>query len=47
MWDNATNQPSKSTAKSWVEIHGDACGTYNTNGQIKAKTKMLKSSLCS
>ena len=29
----------------WVKIN-DSRGTYNTNGQIKSKTSMLKSNLC-
>ena len=32
-------------AKNWVEVNDDACGTYNTNRQIKFKTAMLKSNL--
>ena len=40
--DNAPNQLSKFRTKNWVEINDDALGTYNTNGQIKFKTKMLK-----
>ena len=43
--DNAPNQPTKFRTKNWVEIN-DACGTYNTNSQIKFKTSMLNSSLC-
>ena len=41
-----TNQPTKFSTKNWVEINDDACGTYNTNSQIKFKTLMLRSSLC-
>ena len=44
--DNTSNQPSKFRTKIWVEINGKSRGTYNTNSQIKFKTKMLKSSLC-
>ena len=44
--DNKPNQPSKFSAKNWVEIYDDSHGTYNTNSQIKFKTSMLKSSLC-
>ena len=44
--DNKPNQPSKFSAKNWVEIYDDSRGTYNTNSQIKFKTSMLKSSLC-
>ena len=46
MLDNTPNQPSKFRTKNWVEINGDAHGTYNTNSQIKFKSSMLKSSLC-
>ena len=44
--DSATNPLSKFRTKNWVEINDDARGMYNTNSQIKFKTKMLKSSLC-
>ena len=44
--DNTPDQPTKFRTKKWVEINDDACGTYNTNSQIKFKTSMLKSSLC-
>ena len=44
--DDASNQPSKSKTKNWVEINGESKGTYNVNSQIKFKTTMLKSSLC-
>ena len=44
--DNTSNQPSKFRIKNWVEINDDSRGTYNTDGQIKFKTTMLKSSLC-
>ena len=44
--DDASNQPSKSKTKNWVEINGESKGTYNVNSQIKLKTTMLKSSLC-
>ena len=44
--DNKSNQPSKFTTKSWVEINDESRGTYNVNSQIKFKTTMLKSSLC-
>ena len=44
--DNASNQPSKLRARSWVEINDESRGTYNVNSQVKFKTTMLKSSLC-
>ena len=44
--DNTSNQPSKFRTKKWVEINDESRGTYNTNSQIKFKTRMLKSSLC-
>ena len=44
--EKTPNQPSKFRRKNWVEINEDARGTYNTNNQIKFKTKMLKSFLC-
>ena len=44
--DSATNPLSNFRTKNWVEINDDARGMYNTNSQIKFKTKMLKSSLC-
>ena len=39
-----SNQLSKFRTENWVEINNGACGKYNTNGQIKFKTAMLKSS---
>ena len=44
--DNTSDQPSKFTTKDWVEINDESRGAYNTNGQIKVKTTMLKSRLC-
>ena len=44
--DNTSNQPSKSRTKNWVKINGESRRTYNTDSQVKFKTKMLKSSLC-
>ena len=41
--DNSPNQSFKFRTKNWVEINDDACGTYNTNSQIKFNTSMLKS----
>ena len=32
--------------KNWAERNEESTETYNTNSQIKFKTKMLKSSLC-
>ena len=46
LWYNAPNQPTKFSTKNWVEINDDACGTYNTNSQIKFKTSILRLSLC-
>ena len=43
--DNTLIQPSKFRIKSSVKINDDSHGRYNTNGQIKLKTSMLKSSL--
>ena len=43
---NTSNQPSKSRTKNWVKINDESRRTYNTNSQVKFKTKMLKSSLC-
>ena len=42
--DNTPNQPTICRTKNSVKINDVACGTYNTNGQIKSKTLMLKSS---
>ena len=44
--DDASNQPSKSITKNWVEINDESRGTCNTNSQIKFKTTILRSSLC-
>ena len=39
--DNTWNKPNKFGTKNWVEINDDACGTYNTNSQIKLKPSMF------
>ena len=44
--DNTPNQPTKFRGKNQFEINDDACGTHNTNSNIKVKTSMLRSSLC-
>ena len=41
-----SNKLSKFTTGNWVEINGEARGTYSPNKQIKFKTAMLRSSLC-
>ena len=38
--DNTPNQSSKCRTKNWFEINEDTRGTYNTNTQIKFKTRM-------
>ena len=43
--DNTSNQPSKFTARNWVEINDESRGTYTSN-KIKFKTTMLTSNLC-
>ena len=43
---NTSNRPSKSRTKNWVKINDESRRTYNTDSQVKFKTKMLKSSLC-
>lgn len=42
MLKNTSDQPSKIRADVWVEINGDAHGTYDTNSQVKFKTIALK-----
>ena len=44
--ERISNEISKFKAKCWVEINHDLRVTYNTNGQIKFKNTMLKSTLC-
>ena len=44
--NDKSNKPSKFTTRNWVEINGEARGTYSPNKQIKFKTAMLRSSLC-
>ena len=44
--DNASNQPSKSRTKPWVEINDEFRKGYDANSDIKFKTTMLKSSSC-
>ena len=46
MLANASNKPSKFSAKNWVEINDESRGGYTTGSDIKFKTTMLKSSLC-
>ena len=46
MLDNASNEPSRCGSKNWVEINDESRGMYTTEGDIKFKTIMLKSSLC-
>ena len=40
--DNTPNQPTKFRSKNWVEINDDSRGTYDTNGQTKFETSMLR-----
>ena len=42
----ASREPSKIKTKNWVEVNDESQGTCNVNCQIKFKTSMLKSSLC-
>ena len=44
--DNTPNQLSKFRTKNWIEINDQSRGVYNTNSDIRFKTKVLKSSLC-
>ena len=44
--DNTSNQLSKFRTKNWFEINDQSRGVYNTNSDIRFKTRMLKSSLC-
>ena len=39
--DNPPNQPSTFRTRYWVKANYDARGTYNTNSQIKFKSKMF------
>ena len=43
---SASNQTSKVTTKSWVEINDKSRGTYFFNRQFNFKTSMRRSSLC-
>ena len=43
--DNTSNQPSKFTAKNWVEINDESRGRYSVNKQINFKTSVLKSTI--
>ena len=47
MLHNTPNQLSKFTTKKWIEISDQSRGVYNTNSDIRFKTTILKSSLCS
>ena len=44
--DNTSNQLSKFRTKNWIETNDQSRGVYNTNSDIRFKTRMLKSSLC-
>ena len=44
--DNTSNQLSKIRIKNWIEINDQSRGVYNTNIDVRFKTKMLKSGLC-
>ena len=44
--DKTSNQLSKFRIKNWIEINDQSRGTYNSDGDIRFKTVMLKSSLC-
>ena len=44
--DNTPNQLSRFKTKYWVKVNDDICGRYNSSGQTKFTTSMLKSSLC-
>ena len=44
--DKTSNQLSKFRTKNWIEINDQSRGTYNSDGDIRFKTVMLKSSLC-
>ena len=43
--DNTSNQPSKFTAKNWVEINDESRGRYSVNRQINFKTSVLRSTI--
>ena len=45
--NDESSKPSKSRTETWVEINDDVSGIYSPNKQIRFKTEMLKSSLCS
>ena len=44
--NDGSNKQFKFRTRNWVEINGEARGTYSHNKQIKLKTSMLRSSLC-
>ena len=44
--DNMSNQLYKFRTKNWMEIIDQSRRVYNTNSDIRFKTKVLKSSLC-
>ena len=45
MLDNVVTKPSKYRTKNWSQINDNACGTYNTNSQIKGTFSSLTQSL--
>ena len=46
MLDNTPNQTTKFRTKNCIEINDGPRVTYNTNGQIRFNTSILRSSLC-
>ena len=44
--DNMSNQLYKFRTKNWMGIIDQSRRVYNTNSDIRFKTKILKSSLC-
>ena len=45
--DDTTNQLSKFRTRNCVEINDELRGTYNVSSQIKFKTSLIRSNLCS
>ena len=41
--NDGSSKQSKFRTRNWVEINGEARGTYSSNKQIKFKTSMLTS----
>ena len=45
--DNKPNEATKFRSKNWIETNDESHGTHNTNSQIRFKTSVLRTIVCS